>query len=490
MVYSLSRVGTSLPSGGSVTVRNWVPEVQSPKRLGAIGAARPARATLGPMSFLLRNGRDRISAWLERWGPLLPILMAEFIVMLGFGALLPVLPLFVQEQGIDAATLGVIIAGWPIGKLVFEPFGGWWADRHSRKPQMVIGVAIIGLSSLAMLFLTTAVALFLLRFAAGAAAGMYDSAARGTIVDATDEDERGEAFGFYGAFQMGGFVLGPAIGAFAAAIVGGFAFPFVMTGALGLVAAGMLAVAMPSKPHVIEDERFEHHPEVEPPKADVNFGATTIPHVVPKDEPASAPQAPLRALMNRVLLAAVVIGFGLQLSFGTYEVIWSIYLIDLGASLEWVGFTFVLFGLPSMIVSPIAGRMVDRRGPMRYIVAAALVVIVSGVIYAIATEVLLPSIVVPIEATATAIMATALFTLVAMGSPQGRSSTAQGIYGASGTVALIIASIAAGALWERDATLPFWFFVVGMIVTLILGLLIYCVPGRRASTAPVERVAS
>lgn len=424
------------------------------------------------MSFLRLSGRHRISAWLQRWGPLLPILMAEFIVMLGFGALLPVLPLFVQEQGIDAAMLGIIIAGWPIAKLIFEPLGGWWADRHSRKPQMVLGLAIIGLSSVAMLFFTSAAALFMLRFAAGGAAGIYDSAARGTIVDATDEDERGEAFGFYGAFQMGGFVIGPAVGAFAAALVGGFAFPFILTGALGLVAAAVLAVFLRSDPHVVEDERFEHHPEVEPPKADIGFGATSMPHVVPRDEPEAAAQAPLRALMNRVLVAAVIIGFGMQLSFGTYEVVWSIYLIDLGASIEWVGLTFVLFAVPSMIISPIAGRLVDRRGPLRYIGAASLVIIVSGALYAIASEPILPSIVVPIEATATAILATALFTLVALGSPQGRSSTAQGMYGASGTIALIIASVMAGALWEQNSTWPFWFFVVGMAVCLALGLLV------------------
>lgn len=440
------------------------------------------------MSFLRRNGPDRVSAWLERWGPLLPILLAEFIVLLGFGALLPVMPLFIQEQGIDPTLLGVIIAGWPIGKLVFEPIGGWWADRHPRKPQLVVGMALIGITSVALLFFTSAAALFLLRFAAGAAAGVYDSAARGTIVDATDEDERGEAFGFYGAFQMGGFVIGPAIGAFAAEMFEGFWFPFIFTGVMGLLAAGMLAVALPRRPHVVEDERFEHHPDVEPSLADVNFGATSTPKVVPTDEPETVVQAPLRALMNRVLLAAFIIGFGLQLSFGTYEVIWSIYLIDLGATIGWVGFTFVLFALPSMIISPIAGRLVDKRGPMRFVIGASLAVVVSGSLYAIATEYVMPSLVVPIEATATAILSTALFTLVAIGTPKGRASTAQGIYGASGTIALIVASVAAGALWERGTSLPFWFFVVGMIVSLVLGLLIYYGPRlRRARRTPELR---
>ena len=72
------------------------------------------------------------------------------------------------------------------------------------------------------------------------------------IVDATEEGERGEAFGIYAAFQMGGFVLGPVIGAFGAAMGGGFTFPFVFTGVLTLLAAVMLAVTVPGKPKVVE----------------------------------------------------------------------------------------------------------------------------------------------------------------------------------------------------------------------------------------------
>jgi hypothetical protein len=119
---------------------------------------------------------------------------------------------------------------------------------------------------------------------------------------------------------------------------------------------------------------------------------------------------------------------------------------------------------------------------MGFVIVGSLVIIVSGVLYALATEVMLPSIVVPIEAVATAVLATALFTMVAIGSPAGRSSTAQGIYGASGTIALIIASITAGALWERNSTWPFWFFVIGMAICVAAGLLVYY--GLRSRLSP------
>ena len=71
-------------------------------------------------------------AWLDRWGGILPLLLAEFVVWLGFGGLLPVLPLYFTEQGIDLATLGLVIAAWPAARLVSEPIFGWLADRTAR----------------------------------------------------------------------------------------------------------------------------------------------------------------------------------------------------------------------------------------------------------------------------------------------------------------------------------------------------------------------
>jgi MFS family permease len=126
-----------------------------------------------------------------------------------------------------------------------------------------------------------------------------------------------------------------------------------------------------------------------------------------------------------------------------------------------------------MIAAPIAGRFVDIRGPIGFVIGAYLVILVSGVAYAVATEPILPTLVVPVEATATAVMMPALFAMLARGTPAGRSSTAQGLFGAASTLALIVASVVAGAAFELGIGLPFWLFVAGMIVCLVVGLLIY-----------------
>ena len=185
---------------------------------------------------------DRVRAWLDRWGPILPLLIAEFIVWLGFGGLLPVLPLYFNEQGIDLATLGLVIAAWPAARLITEPIFGWIADHTARVPLMVIGLVVGGVFGALPLVWTGPVAFLLLRAGAGLGAAIYDPAARGFLTDATPPDRRGEAFGLYGAAQMGGLLLGPSIGAFGAGQFGGIAFVFVFSAIAAVVAAVAIAL--------------------------------------------------------------------------------------------------------------------------------------------------------------------------------------------------------------------------------------------------------
>ncbi len=406
---------------------------------------------------------DRIRRWHGKWAALLPILVVEFVVVLGFGALLPVLPLYVVEHGVDIPTLGLITAAWGIAKLFSEPIFGYIADRTSRKPIMVAGLVLFGVFTALPLIFTAPLALFLLRLLAGASAGMYDPAARGIIVDATEEGERGEAFGLFAAFQMGGLLFGPVLGAFGAAFGGGYGFPFALTGGLALVSAVYLAVALPSG-----GVRRVGGPS--PAQGD-DQGAVTEDEVAGAVEPPIV-QAPLGHLFNRLLLAAVVMNLGFALAIGVYEVVWSLYLEMLGASIEWIGFTFTLFALPVLFLSAYAGRLVDRHGGLLFAVVGGLVIAGCGILYALSTEPVFPALVILIEATATAFVAPALYSLLASGTPVGRSSTTQGIFGASTQVGIIVASLLAGQLYAIDPRWPFLAFVGGTTIAILLGVLI------------------
>ncbi|HET9082877.1 MAG TPA: MFS transporter [Candidatus Limnocylindrales bacterium] len=415
---------------------------------------------------------DRLRAWLDRWGAILPLLVAEFIVWLGFGGLLPILPIYFAEQGVDLGTLGLVIAAWPAARLVSEPVFGWLADRTARVPLMVIGLVATGVFGALPLVWTGPLAFFLLRAGAGLGAAIYDPAARGFLTDATPADRRGEAFGLYGAAQMGGLLLGPTIGALGAERFGGIAFVFVFSAVAAIIAA--VAIAL----------RVREHGPAHKAEASPSFDRMTMPPDSPyvegraaadlaaehSTEPATV-GTPTR-LLNRGLIAAIILNVGGYYGGGTYEVIWSLFLRGLGADLALIGLTFAMFGLPVLVLSPYAGRLVDRRGSYAFIVIGMILPAVTGILYTLMWD---PAFAVPlilVEATGFAFLNPALYAVVAANSPPGRSSTAQGLFGAAGTLGFIVASVTTGILAERSILLPFYSFSVVMIVTLVIATIV------------------
>ncbi len=430
---------------------------------------------------------SRLTTWLDRWGGILPLLVAEFVVWLGFGGLLPVLPLYFTEQGIDLAMLGLVIAAWPAARLVSEPIFGWIADRTARVPIMVIGLIATGIFGALPLVLTGPGAFIALRAASGLGAAMYDPAARGFLTDATPPERRGEAFGLYGAAQMGGLLLGPSIGAFGASAFGGIGFVFVFSAITAIVAAIGVGLRVKEAPagqrgrHVSATDVTEFPPDG--PYLEGRLARDLADATVD-----DRPDAP-RRLLNRGLIAAIILNVGGYYASGTYEVIWSLFLEGLGADLALIGLTFAMFGVPVLLLSPIAGRWVDRRGVRWFIVVGSLLPAVAGIAYTRIDDPVLAVPLILLEGLGFALSGPALYALVAANSPAGRSSTAQGLFGAAGTLGFIVASLLAGVLAAADILYPFYVFSALMVVTLVLALVIggsrlTAVPARTPTEAP------
>ena len=396
------------------------------------------------MAGMTDTRRGDVRGRLARTLPILPVLFAEAILWLGFGALLPVLPLYITEQGVDTATLGWIVAAWPAARLLGEPAFGWLADRGDKRLLMLAGLLATAIVVPMPLVVTGVPAFLLTRALAGLATAAYDPAARAYILDATPPGERGAAFGLYGSAQMGGLLLGPAFGGVGAALGGGYVFPFIFCSVAVVVAAVVLGLTTLRRP---------------------------VPRHVSDEETAAiaAAGAPW-SLWNRLLVAAIIIDLGSFFASGTYEVIWSLWMTELGADLGLIGLTFAAFGLGVVVLSPFAGRWADERGPLLFVIVGSIGAAVAGILYALLQDPLLVVPVVFFEGISFALLGPALYAIVARGTPVGRSATTQGVYGAAGTLGTIVASIAAGALFALDIHLPFYVFAITMVASLVLGL--------------------
>jgi len=401
----------------------------------------------------------RLGGWFRRWEPILPLLAAELIVWLGFGALLPIMPIYFTEHGVELGMLGVVVAAWPAARLVGEPVFGWIADRTRRVPLMVAGNVLSGIFLFLPIVLVGIAPFTILRALAGLSTAMYDPAARGYITDATPEDRRGEAFGLYGAAQMGGLLLGPAIGGLGAAIFGGVAFIFVFGAVSSFLAAAAIAWRVRERPHAAgaRTGAFE--------KTELGAGAEPVRgRSAQQPGTGAAAAAHPTSLANRWLVAAILFTVGGNFAYGTYEVIWSIFLQRLGAGLELIGLTFAMFGLPILVLSPFFGRRIDRGSLTPYLVAGTVLPVFAALAYTVIQDPRLSVPLILIESTGSAIGGPALFSVIALGSPVDRPSTAQGIVGASGTLGFVIASLVAGAAAEMNIRLPFYLFAVVMTV--------------------------
>ena len=100
--------------------------------------------------------------------PLLFIFLTVFIDLLGFGIVIPLLPVYSGMYGASGATIGFLFATFSAMQLVFAPMWGRLSDKVGRKPVLVgglIGTALAyvlfaNAQSLAMLFISRALAGF------------------------------------------------------------------------------------------------------------------------------------------------------------------------------------------------------------------------------------------------------------------------------------------------------------------------------------------
>ena len=315
----------------------------------------------------------RLRAWLAQWGPVLPLLLAEATIWLGFGALLPILPIYFTQHGVDLPTLGVVVAAWPAARLIGEPFFGWLADRVARRPMMITGLVLASVFAVLPLFIVGPAAFILFRACSGMAAAMYDPAARAYLVDANPPERQGEAFGLYSAAQTGGFMLGPAIGGVLAAVTGQPTVVFWVAGVALLVSAILVAVLVPEREHL---------------HAADTATATAAAVAAGEDEVVDAAgwSRPVR-LLNVLLVAAIMFNVGSYFAGGSYEVIWSLYMTSLGADLAAIGLTFFSFGLPPLLLSPFTGRFIDRAGGFWALVVGVAGIGICGLLYPLVPEI-------------------------------------------------------------------------------------------------------
>lgn len=158
-----------------------------------------------------------------RKGSLLVIFLTVFIDLLGFGIVLPLLPIYGEDFAAQydltdqqvGWLIGLLMSSFSAMQFLFLPVWGRLSDRFGRRPIILIGLTastvFYGFFGLAARYHSLA-GLFIARIGAGIA-GATISTAQAYIADSTTKEKRAKGMALIGAAFALGFTLGPMIGA-------------------------------------------------------------------------------------------------------------------------------------------------------------------------------------------------------------------------------------------------------------------------------------
>ena len=173
-----------------------------------------------------------------------------FVVMLGYGIIIPIFPFYIENMGAGGTELGLLTASYATMRLIFGPIWGGLSDRVGRKPILLIG--ILGYV-ITMVWFGLATKLWML-FAARILSGVLSSATAPTtmayIGDSTPEKERGGGMGLLGAAGGIGTIVGPAAGGFLA--TASLSMPFFIAAGMAFLSLILAVIFLPES-HLVQE---------------------------------------------------------------------------------------------------------------------------------------------------------------------------------------------------------------------------------------------
>ncbi len=280
----------------------------------------------------------QIGAPRTSWLQLAVVSALEFVVWTGFGAIMPYLPIFLKNEAHSSLfMIGVIAATFYLGTLLFSSPFGWLSDTIGRKRVMLFGIVLYALA----MFLFTRTSnpwwFVLFRLLEGIGTAAVAPAAMAFVADISSEKNRSKAYGILTSAQFGGLIAGPALAPPIYHLAGGGRDGFYAIFYFGAALAALSAVAALA---------FLHEPQHLRERREERRGV-------------KAERPPYRAILTPAIIAFLVVGFTSHFAMGAFEVVWSIWLEHLGASMTYISLTWIAFSVP-MLLSFAGGILADH----------------------------------------------------------------------------------------------------------------------------------
>lgn len=295
----------------------------------------------------------------SRWA-LGALLASAFVVALGYGIILPVLPIMVErlagstEPTFNARQVGFLTAAYVAAPVGAAFLWGKWSDLIGRRPVLVVSLIGFAITLAASALAPSLLILYAGRILNGGFAAAVGPTALAFISDTEGEDDRRtRAFGWVSMASIAGFLVGPMFGGLASelnfdlglAVAPPQAVPFFLASGLAVAAALGAWLALPGK-------------LLPRPRAEVSKGGSSM--FVPGE--------------LRLLALAAVAAAGL----GAFEVGLTLRNVELAMGPAALGLMFatcsvVMFAVQGLVFSPLV-----KPAAARLLVAPAFLVMAIG----------------------------------------------------------------------------------------------------------------
>jgi predicted MFS family arabinose efflux permease len=242
-----------------------------------------------------------------------------------YAAITPLLPHFEDEYGLSKSASGLLAGAYAAGTLVGALPGGYLAARAGVRATVLLGLTLLVVSSVAFAFAGSIALLVTARFVQGIGGAASWAGAMAWVAGAAPRDRRGEMIGTTMGAAVAGALVGPAVGTLADAV--GIAPTFCGVAVVGALLAAWALRTPPAEP-----------------------------------EGTSSPRELLAALRDGRVAAGMWLIAVPGLLFGTIGVLAPLRMDDLGAGAVAIGAAWLAASALESGVSPVVGRVSDRRG--------------------------------------------------------------------------------------------------------------------------------
>ncbi len=265
-----------------------------------------------------------------------------------YAAVTPVLPHYARTLHASKPAVGLLAAAYTLGLLPGSVLGGWVASRFGVRRTTLAGLTAFAFAVAGFGFGADLVTLDLLRVVQGVACGLIWGGALTWVIAVTPIGRRGATLGSVIGAATLGTLVGPLLGTFA--VAAGTELVFSAVGAVSLALAAWVRT----------------HPDPAPP----------TPETPPRLSATGRAGRPVRPRLGSPAARGLVLGGWMimleAMTFGAANVLVPLRLAHFGASGVLIGAAFLGAAALSTALSPLIGRLTDRRGPRRPIAAGLL----------------------------------------------------------------------------------------------------------------------